>query len=132
MNLIINKINFIKCIYKIEKKDIGKEIIIINDEYYFFNKNYKNKEIKNNIKIMLNGEEIKSLTYKFNKEGKYTAYLLIKKPLINMSSMFYGCISLIEINLLSFKIDNATNMKLMFTECSSLKKLIYLYLKLIK
>ena len=37
MNLIINKINFIKCIYKIEKKDIGKEIIIINDEYYFFN-----------------------------------------------------------------------------------------------
>jgi hypothetical protein len=51
MNLIINKINFIKCIYKIEKKDIGKEIIIINDEYYFFNKNYKNKEIKNNIKI---------------------------------------------------------------------------------
>ena len=37
MNLIINKINFIKCIYKIEKKDIGKEIIIINDEYCFFN-----------------------------------------------------------------------------------------------
>jgi hypothetical protein len=46
MNLIINKINFIKCIYKIEKKDIGKEIIIINDEYCFFNNIIKIKKSK--------------------------------------------------------------------------------------
>ena len=123
MNLIINKINFIKCIYNIGKKDIGKEIVIINDEYYYFNKYYKNNEIKNKIKIMLNGEEIKSLTYKFNKEGKYTVYLYVKEPIINMSAMFYGCFSLNEINLLSFKTDDATNMKLMFAECSSLKKI---------
>ena len=34
MNLIINKINFIKCIYNIGEEDIGNEIQIINDEYY--------------------------------------------------------------------------------------------------
>ena len=34
MNLIINKTNFIKCIYNIEEKDIGKEIQIINNKYY--------------------------------------------------------------------------------------------------
>jgi len=113
MNLIINKINFIKCIYNIRKEDIGNKIQIINDEYYINNKLIKNKEIKNKIKIMLKGEEIKSLTYKFNKEGKYTIYLLVKKPIMNMSPMFYGCSSLNEINLLSFKTDNATNMSFM-------------------
>ena len=123
MSLIINKINYIKCIYNIREEDIGKKIQIINDEYYYFNEFNKNKEIKNKIKITLNGEEIKSLTYKFNKEGKYTIYLIVKEPLINMSSMFYGCSSLNEINLLSFKTDNATNMALMFAECSSLKKI---------
>ena len=123
INLIINKINFIKCVYDIRKEDIGKEITIINDEYYIYNKLRKNNEIKNKIKIMLNGEEIKSLTYKFYKEGKYIIYLLVKEPIINMSPMFFGCTSLNEINLSSFKTDNATNMYLMFAECSSLKEI---------
>ena len=30
MNIIINKINFIKCIYEIKKEDIGNEVQIIN------------------------------------------------------------------------------------------------------
>ena len=37
---------------------------------------------------MLDGEEIKTLTYKFNKEGKYNIYLIQKEPIINMSGMF--------------------------------------------
>ena len=32
MNIIINKMNFIKCIYEIKKEDIGKEIQIINNK----------------------------------------------------------------------------------------------------
>ena len=33
-NLIINKTNFIKCVYDVGEKDIGKEIQIINNKYY--------------------------------------------------------------------------------------------------
>ena len=66
MNIIINKINFIKCKYEIKKEDIGKEIQIIN------NKNYDgyiiNNVIEKEIKVIIDGE-IKSniLKYKFDK-----------------------------------------------------------------
>ena len=41
---------------------------------------------------MLNGEEIKSLTYIFDKEGKYIIYLLVKESILNMCPMFYGAL----------------------------------------
>ena len=159
MNLIIKKMNFIrsiekenyiKCIYNIKEKDIGKKIQIINNKYdydlFWYNK--KNNEIENKIKIMINGEEIKSLTYKFTQLGKKTVYLIEKEPIITMSGMFYeckcleniissfktckvnemswmfcGCSSLKEINLSSFKTDNVTNMMKMFYGCSSLEEI---------
>ena len=34
MNIIINKINYIKCIYEIKKEDKGKEVQIINSQNY--------------------------------------------------------------------------------------------------
>ena len=34
MNIIVNKINFIKCIYDIKKEDIFKDIQIINNSFY--------------------------------------------------------------------------------------------------
>ena len=47
MNIIINKINFIKCIYSIKNKDIDKEIELINDKGYL--SGVKNQEIEKEI-----------------------------------------------------------------------------------
>ena len=35
MNIIMNKINFIRCIYYIKKEDLNKDIQIINNTYYY-------------------------------------------------------------------------------------------------
>ena len=126
MNLIINKINYIKCIYNIEKENVGKEIQILNNGYYNYKNEFlkKNNEIENNIKLIIDGD-IKSciFKYKFNKEGKYNIYYIQKKILSDMSYMFkeYKCLE--KINLLSFHTDNVTNMGYMFSGCSSLKEI---------
>ena len=71
MNIIINKINFIKCIYYINNEDKDGYIQIIKNGFI------KNPEIENEIKLMIDGE-IKSntLKYKFNKEGIQNIYLI--------------------------------------------------------
>jgi surface protein len=121
MNIIINNINYIKCIYEIKKDDLGKDIQILNNKGYFI----KNEEILNKMKVIINGE-IKSniLTYKFNKEGLYNIYITSNHLITNMSYMFSGCSSLKEINLSSFNTNQVTNMNRMFYNCSSLKNLI--------
>ena len=123
MNTIINKINFIKCVYEIENDDIGKDIQIIN----YMDKNVyelKNEEIQKQVKIIIFGEiESNILKYKFNKEGEYIIYLISYKDLRNMSYMFYDCSSLKELNLSSFNTNQVTNMAYMFDGCSSLKEL---------
>ena len=64
MNIIINKINYIKCIYEIKKEDIGKYIKIINNGTELD----KNEEIEKEIKIIIDGEiKTNIVTYKFNK-----------------------------------------------------------------
>ena len=123
ISLIFNKINYIKGIYNIRREDIGKEILLMNNEYLYLGQLIKNKEISNKVIIMINREKIKSLTHKFSKEGKYIVYYLIREPIINMSAMFCGCSSLNEINLSSFKTDNAVEMCVLFSDCSSIKEL---------
>ena len=118
MNIIINKINFIKCKYEIKKDDVGKEIQIISGKNSYGE--YKNKEILKEMKIIINGEIKSNINYKFNKEGIYIIYLLSFNLLTNMSWMFYGCSSLIEINLQSFNTNKVTSMSSMFYGCSSL------------
>ena len=121
MNIIINNINYIKCIYEIKKDDLGKEIQILNNKYY---KGIINEEILNKMKVIINGE-IKSniLTYKFNKEGLYNIYITSNHLITNMSYMFYDCSSLKEINLSSFNTNQVTNMSDMFSWCYSLKEI---------
>ena len=99
INIIINKINFIKCIYEIKKENIKKDINIINNKDYF----EENEEIKKEINFIINGE-IKSniLTYKFDKEGNYLIYIISHNLLSNMSYLFCKCFTLKEINLSSF------------------------------
>ena len=66
MNIIINNINYIKCIYEIKKEDIGKEIQIINNKDY--DGKIINKEIEKEIKVIIDGEILSNLLkYKFNK-----------------------------------------------------------------
>jgi len=123
MNKIINKINYIIGIIEIKKKDIGKEIKILNNEGEYFFEGKENVKKKEKIKIIINGE-IKSniFKYKFKKEGEYKIYY-ISEELKRMSSMFWGCSELKEINLTSFKTDKVTDMSYMFWGCSGLKEI---------
>ena len=126
INLVINKFNFIKCIYNIKKSDIGKEIHILNNGWYHGGIIYKkeNYEIEYNIKVLIKGEMNSCIfKYKFNKEGKYNIYFIPEKTLTNLSYMFHDCECLEEINLLSFNTNNVTNMQEIFGRCKSLKKI---------
>jgi V8-like Glu-specific endopeptidase len=70
MNIIIHKINFIKCIYNIGIENIGQEVQLINNGYYSNDKFIKkNDEIEKKIKIIKNGK-ILGLKHKFYQKGK--------------------------------------------------------------
>ena len=125
MNIIINNINYIKCIYdiKIEKKD--EEIQILNNKYYY-DQYFINEEILNKINVIINGEiQQNILTYTFNKEGSHNIYITFNNLMNNMAGMFLGCSSLKEIDLSFCNTSQVTNMSSMFYGCSSLEK-IYL------
>ena len=79
MNIIINKINYIKNIYEIKKEEIGKEIQILNNGYITKDDRFikKNDKIEKEIKVIINGEIKENiLNYKFKKEGKYKIYYI--------------------------------------------------------
>ena len=123
MDKIINKINFIKCLYNIQKEDLGKQIQIINNKGTDDN-GPKNKEISKEIKLIINGEIISNIfVYKFNKKGIYTVYLVSQNNLKDISYMFYNCSSLIEINLSTYDTERVTNMSYMFFGCYNLYNL---------
>ena len=123
-NIIIGEIN-------ISSNDINKDIQIINSfENYKRIKKIKNKEddykyenekeIKENIEIKINRKKIKfAYINKFNKEGKYKIEYLFKKNLKKIDYMFYGCSSLINLNLLNFQTKKVTNMSCLFYNCYS-------------
>ena len=117
INAIINKINFIKCIYEIKKDDIGKEIRIINN-------NYQNEEMQKEIKVIINGE-IKSniFTNKFDIEGNHLIYIFSDNLLTNMSFMFRDCTLLKEISFSAFDTKKVRHMQCLFTNCISLEQL---------
>ena len=124
INLIINKINFIKCIYNIEKENVGKEIQIINNRYYDYNGDLKvNEEIGKKIKIIINGEaKSNTFRYIFTEEGKYNIYLVIDSLITNISCLFNSCNCLEEINLSTFDTTHIIYMQYIFYNCFRLKK----------
>ena len=132
MNLIINKIkdnkingifknydqenNYILCTYLITEKYVGKEILIINSE--------KNNEIKNKVKIFINGEYKSNIfRLKFNKAGYFNVYIMIDLSLTNMSYMFYECHYLYRIDLSNVKNNKIINMSDIFCNCYSLNEI---------
>ena len=134
-NIIKNEVNkyenkIIGEIY-IKENDINNDIQIINsfenckkvfewedekDDYEYENE----KEIKENIEIKINGKIIEfTYNYKFKNEGKYKIEYLFKNNLTKTCCMFHGCISLTNLNLSNFNIQNVTSM---FSGCNSLTK----------
>ena len=121
MNIIINNINYIKCIYEITKDDLGKIILILSDELVCGD---SNEETLKKLNVISNKEIFSyDFTYKFNKEGLYIFYFTSNHLITNMSYMFCNCSSLKEIDLSSFNTNQVTDMSSMFEGCSSLEKL---------
>ena len=128
-------INIIKGEIYIKEEDVGRDIQIINsfenakriniflgidDDLKYENE----KEIKENIKIKINGKLIEfTYKYKFNKKGKYTIEYSFKNYLTKTCCMFYDCYYLTNLNLSNFNTQNITNMSYMFYNCYSLKNL---------
>ena len=137
-------LNFIKSIYNITKKNIFKEIQIINHNEH--TNNYS--EIKQSCEIIIKKEKYNFKTkHEFGKADFFIVKFNFKAHLIdasrlfffcsylqsidlsnfntkkieNMESMFSMCASLISINLTNFNTENVTNMSYMFNECTSLK-----------
>ena len=125
---IISKINFIKCMYRIDmyipnpkfSNSIFTKIKMKrqNDG----NKIIHSKEISEQIDGIVNGKIISNLyEYEFNISKIYIIYLVSRNNLLNtMKNMFSGCSSLITINLSSFDTSKVTDMSDMFQGCSSL------------
>ena len=92
MNIIKDKINYIKCKYQVSMSHVNKDDQIIN--YKDSDGNIINEEIEKEIKVIINGE-IKSnrMEFKFEKEGEHIIYSVTDNLLTNMSYMFYKCSS---------------------------------------
>ena len=101
------------------------------DEWPEFKDENKNeKEIKNNVEIIINGKKIEfsyfyNLKYKF-KTGKNKIKYIFKKNMSNTCCLFYGCESLVNIDLSNFNTKDITNMENMFSGCTFLKKINFL------
>ena len=106
--------NFILAEIYIEKYDINKEIRIINSYEQYkreFNlkdeendNEYENeKEIKEKCMIKINNKIIEfNYFYNFEEEGKYEIKYIFKENVIKADYMFYGCNSLLKIDLSNF------------------------------
>lgn len=117
IKLIIDKISFIKCIYKITEENNNENIEIVGDI---------NNETKEKTKIIIDGKilSLKHLTtYKFDKKGNYNVYFIDESPITDLSFMFKECSSLKEIYLSSFNTKQLTNINSMFEGCTSLQKI---------
>ena len=129
---IINKNYIINCIY-IPDYDITEINLLHN--FYKDIKNWDKKDKKlyleaknnisdDNIEIYVNDKKIEfDYKYKIEDSKEIKVKFKLKKLLNNTSYMFYGCYSLVSINLSSFNTVNVNNMSYMFYDCYSLKSI---------
>ena len=117
IELIINKISYIRCTYEIF--DYNYVQIINNTDGIEIN-----KDIESKIKILNNGKEEKLIfTKKFDKTGIKTLYFSIDKILNDMSFLFNNCSTLKTVDFISCETNNVTNMRAMFQSCHKLENL---------
>ena len=133
-NDMINR-NFIIGEINIRSDDIYKFTRVINsfenfkretnlseqeDDWKFNNE----KELRENIEIKINGKTMPfSYSYKFPVKGRYNIQYSFKKCLTKSNHMFWGCKSIINLNLSNFNTQNVTNMSHMFGGCNTLQSL---------
>ena len=133
-NDMINR-NFIIGEINIRSDDIYKFTRVINsfenfkrethlseqeDDWKFNNE----KELRENIEIKINGKTMPfSYSYKFPVKGRYNIQYSFKKCLTKTNHMFWGCKSIINLNLSNFNTQNVTNMSHMFGGCNTLQSL---------
>ena len=124
MNIIINKINYIKCIYDIKREDLGKNIQILNNKEFSHDDQVQNHEIINKTDIIINGKiSTNILTYQFQRDGLNIIYFSSNELFTNTSYMFSDCSALKEVDISSFDTSEVTDMSYMFSHCSSLKEI---------
>ena len=124
--------NFIIGEIKIKLDDINKDINIINsfensqrENIYTNEEDYlkymNEREIIDNIEIKINKKSIPfSYNYRFEKEGNYTIKYTFKKNLTKTNYLFYGCSSIINLDLSNFNAQDVIDMSHMFSNCFSL------------
>ena len=133
-NDMINR-NFIIGEINIRSDDIYKFTRVINsfenfkretnlseqeDDWKFNNE----KELRENIEIKINGKIMPFFYYyKFPVKGRYNIQYSFKKCLTKTNHMFWGCKSIINLNLSNFNTQNVTNMSHMFGGCNTLQSL---------
>ena len=81
----------------------------------------ENEEEIKNCEIFINDKKIKfTYDYNFKNKGQYKIKYKFKNLMTSTNFMFYGCNSLISLDLSNFNTQNVTNMEYMFDGCSSL------------
>jgi len=124
--------NYIIAEIIIKDEDVNKDIRILNSyeeclrqnpDGFLKDKIFNNEDEIKNCEIQINDELIPfNYFHKFSTKGKYKIKYIFKNNLTNTTLMFYGCSSLINIDLSNFNTNNVTNMNGMFRNCPSLNK----------
>ena len=121
--------NLKKCIQKEEEKyknEINLKYLTENEgnEYIFGTHFVENNA--NNISLIINGEKSKLIDQYYLKKGENNVTICIKNTLTNLSSMFYNCKTLYNIDELKYlNTANVTDFSFMFRYCkiSNIKSL---------
>ena len=113
--------NKIKIEIEIKKDDINQDIYFLdNTELH----DKLNKLNENNTELFVNDKKNTfRKSFKFLKEGKYNIILFINIRITDCSYMFYGCNSIISIDLSHFETHIVKNMEEMFCGCNNLSNL---------
>ena len=114
---------------KIDKKDLNRDIFILNKPYDY--KGELDEEVislkelnKLNTLMYINNQKVEYGKYKkFNKIGIYEIKLIININITDAKYMFYKCENIIDINMSKFNTKNIISMKGMFYDCSHLQSI---------
>ena len=114
--------NFFSSSFEISTNDVNKGVAIMN--YNNDAKSINLKEIKDFCQMYLNEEKIPfNFEYNFPKPGNYNFKISYKFALVNTSHMFFGCKTLLSLDLSNFDTSHCKNMASMFFGCRNLKNL---------
>ena len=146
-----NNKNYIELQLNITKKDIGKDIIFLNQNALYYNNNFERDDLEviiDNINVPIKYKKYDNYNYQlkykdselsekidcnlkyiikyywnFEKEGIYTIKIIFRKILFNSCYMFAECENIIEIDCSKLDCSQIIDCIYMFYRCSSLKNI---------